>query len=190
MRALPALLAALLAGCASPGARFYTLSSAPLPAAWSSGLSVAVGPVSVPAAVDRPEIVVSVGPNRVRIEEYERWASPLQDELSRAVAENLAAILATPHVVQSPPTLAGDGAYRVAIEVQRFDSVPGESAALDALWTVRRPHDERTRSGRTTVRERASGSGYDALAAAHSRAVAQLGRDIAEALRAFERAAP
>jgi hypothetical protein len=38
-------------------------------------------------------------------------------------------------------------------------------------------------SGRTTLREPVQGEGYDALAAAHSRAIAGLSRDIAAAIR-------
>ena len=48
---LSCALAILAAGCASPPSRFYTLSATPAPAAPTSDLSVAVGAVSVPAAV-------------------------------------------------------------------------------------------------------------------------------------------
>ena len=62
--AMPCIVVILAAGCGStPGSRFYTLSAAPAPAGTSSDLSVAVGPVTVPAVVDRPQIVVSAGPN-------------------------------------------------------------------------------------------------------------------------------
>ena len=181
-------LAALVAGCAStPGSRFYTLSAATTPAATSSDLSVAVGPVTVPAAVDRPQIVVSTGPNQVRLDEFNRWASPLQNNISRVVAENLVAMLGTPRVTLSSQTLGTGADYRAAIEVQRFDSAPGEAATLDAVWTVSRTKDGQSQTGRTTVREAAAEKGYDALAAAHSRAVARLSRDIADAVRALDR---
>ncbi len=42
------------AGCASPRSSFYTLNPTAKPAAPASAASVAVGPVSVPAAIDRP----------------------------------------------------------------------------------------------------------------------------------------
>ena len=190
-RAIAGAFVIVLAACASPSSRFYTLSAASksAPAGPASHLSVAVGPVSIPAAVDRPEIVVSTGPNQVRLEEYDRWASPLQDDIARVVAANLVSMLGTPHVTQSPKSLAGAAAYRASIEVQQFESVPGETAALDAVWTVRRPADDKSRSGRTTVRESVQQTGYDALAAAHSRAIARLSQDIADAVRALAGAA-
>ena len=182
----PALALILLGGCASPNSRFYTLSSTATATAPPSELAVAVGPVSVPAAVDRAEIVVTTGPNQVHLDEFNRWASPLKDEVSRVVTENLVALLGTPRVTQSAQSLSGDVTYRVTIEVQRFDSAPGDSATLDALWTVRRPKDDKSLTGRTAAREPISGLGYEDIAAAHSRALARMSRDIANAVWALE----
>jgi len=182
-------LAVLGAGCGStPPARFYTLSAMSTPATTSSNLSIAVGPVSVPAVADRPQIVVSTGPNQVRLDEFNQWAAPLQNNISRALADNLMALLGTPRVSLFPQTLTVDVEYRVALEVQRFESALGEAATLDAVWSVRRTKDGKTETGRTTAREAVQEQGFDALAAAHSRAVARLSRDIADALRALERA--
>ena len=183
--------AVLAAGCGtSPPSRFYTLSPTATSAASPSALFVAVGPVSVPAVVDRPEFVVSMGPNELRIDDFNRWASPLQDNLSRAIAENLVAILGTPRVILFPQPLATDPEFRVAIEVRTFESVPGKSAAIDAVWTIRRAKDGKTQTGRTSTRENVADSSYEALAAAHSRAVARLSQDIADAVRTLDRAAP
>jgi len=185
------LVALFVVGCSStPPSRFYTLSAATTPAAPSSDLSVVVGPVSVPAEVDRPEIVVTTGPNQVRLEEFNRWASPLQNNIARAVAENLVALLGTPHVTLFPQTVSADASYRAAIEVQSFGSALGEAATLDAVWTVSRTKNGKSQTGRTTVREATQEQSYDALAAAHSRAIARLSQDIATAVRTLDRAGP
>jgi uncharacterized lipoprotein YmbA len=139
--------------------------------------------VSIPAVVDRPEIVVTVGNNEVWLDEFNRWASPLADSISLAVVENLTAVLATPRVALLAQTAAFDADFSVAIEVQRFESIPGGSALVDALWRVRRAKDGASASGRSTVRENVTDRGYDALAAAHSRAVARLSQDVADAIR-------
>jgi uncharacterized lipoprotein YmbA len=183
-------LTLLAAGCGStPPSRFYTLSAAPAassPAATASELSVAVGPVVVPAAVDRPQIVVTVSGNQVRLDELNRWASPLPNNIARVVAENLTVLLATPRVtlwLQTVSAIPVD--YRTAIEVQRFESAPGEAATIDAVWVVTRNADDRSRTGRTTAREAVPDGSYDAIAAAHSRALARLSRDIADGVRAL-----
>jgi len=177
-------LGTLAAGCgSSPPSRFYTLSGTATPPAASSSLSVAVGQVTIPAAVDRPQMVVSTSANQVELDEFNRWASPLGNNISRVVAVNLVALLGTPNVTLFPQMLAADADFRVAIEVQRFDSTPGEAAVLDAVWTVRRAKDAKADTGRTTVRETVQEKSIEALVAAHSRAMARLSQDIAAAVR-------
>jgi len=87
----------------------------------------------------------------------------------------------------SEQLLSADVDYRAAIEVQSFQSAPGEAALLDAVWSVRRAKDGKGETGRTTVRETVQEKGYDALAAAHSRALARLSRDIAAGVAALGR---
>jgi len=181
------LIVDFASGCASPPSRFYTLTAGTTAATTSSNLSVAVGPVSVPEVVDRPEIVLTTGPNQVRLDEFNRWASPLQNNISRTVAENLVLMLGTPRVTLFSQAFIADADYRVAIDVQRFESALGEAATLDAVWTVRRAKDGKAETGRTTVRETMQGNGYDVLAAAHSRAVARLSGEIADAVRTLDR---
>ena len=178
-----AALVAVVNACASTPSRFYTLD----PTAIANGspperTTVMIAPISVPAAVDQPQMVVQVAPNRVEMEEFNRWAAPLNDEIARAVAGDLAILLGTPDVTTTP--LADfSPAYWVTINVQRFDSVQGEAAVVEAVWAVRRTAGGKTQSGRTVAREAAQGNGFDALASAHSRAVAKLSGDIAGAIR-------
>jgi uncharacterized protein len=180
------ILASIGAGCASPRSDFYTLSRSAKATPETADYSVAVGPVSVPEIVDRPQIVMRTGANQVFIDEFHRWGSPLRDDIARVVAGNLAALLGTPQVSVFPHPTFSAAKYRAAIDVMAFDSTPGESAALDAVWGIRGPGDGAIRSGRTTVRETVSDAGYSALIAAHSRALEKLSGDIADAIRGLE----
>ncbi|MEO8674668.1 MAG: PqiC family protein [Casimicrobiaceae bacterium] len=189
-RAIAYIVVVFAAGCASSPSRFYTLSATAPPVASTSKVSVAVGPVTVPAAVDQPQIVVSTGANQVMFDEFNRWASPLQDNIARVVAENLVAALGTPRVTLFPQTLNSDAEFRVVIEVRNFDSTPGKSAALDAVWTVRRTKDGKSETGRTSAREPVQDPTYEALAAAHSRAVARMSQDIAETVKRLQEGTP
>jgi uncharacterized lipoprotein YmbA len=179
-------LAALVAGCGtSPPSRFYTLdSTAKTLSTASADYAVLVGPVTVPSVVDRPEFVVLVAPNRVEIDQFNRWAAPLAEGIARTVADDLATLLGTSEVATAP-FANFDADYRVTINVQRFESSPGQSVRLDAVWSVRRVADGQTRSGRSEAQEAATGEGFDALAAAHSRAVAKLSGEIATAIGAL-----
>jgi uncharacterized lipoprotein YmbA len=184
-------LAAVAVGCAStPPAHFYVLSASVAPVPTSTRIAVAVGPVSVPAVVDRPEIVISTGANEVQLDEFNRWAAPLRDNLARVIAENLVAILGTPRVTLFPQMPSADSDYRVAVEVQRFQSTLGNSATLDAVWIVRRAKDGKAQTGRTNVHETVRDDSYNALAAAHSQAVAHVSQNIADAILALEASEP
>lgn len=184
-----ALIAWAASGCGtSAPSRFYTLdSTARSSAAQSAHYGVMVGPVTVPLAVDRNQFVVQVAPNRVEIDEFNRWAAPLAEGIARAVVGDLAVLLGTPDVVVAP-FANFEPAYRVSINVQRFESVPGESALLDAVWAVRLLASGDTHSGRTVAREAVEGPSYDAIAAAHSRAIAVMAADIAKVIERAERA--
>jgi uncharacterized lipoprotein YmbA len=173
-----------LTACASAPSRFYTLAStATADGVAPASYGVLVGPVTVPASVDRPEMVVQVTPNRVDVDEFNRWAAPLDDGIARAVAGDLAALLGTPDVAVAPlPNF--NAAYRVTIDVQRFESVQEQHVQIDAVWAVQTTAGGQTRSGRTVARETVQGEGFDALAAAHSRALARMSEDIAATIRA------
>src|SRR5207247_10498405 len=91
-------------GCGpSATARFYTLNStATAQGAPATSYAVAVGPVSIPGAVDRPQSVVQVTQNRIVIEEFNRWAAPLDEGIARVVAGDLTVLLGTSQVTTVP----------------------------------------------------------------------------------------
>ena len=178
---LPLLL--LGAACSSNALRenYYTLSGpqSPAPAGTPASMSVFVGPVTVPEAVDRLAMVLRTSPNQVEISDAHLWAEPLKSAIPRALAETLMRELGTPNVRATRTGATLDVDYRVTVEVQRFDSSTQSGATLEALWSV--TGKGKSRTGRSTYTEPASDPA--GLAAAHSRAIERLGRDIAAAIR-------
>jgi len=178
-----------LPGCgSSPKETYYTLSAdavvnGAIPATGESAYSIAVGSITLPEVVDRPQFVLRAGPNEVTFVELHRWAGPLKSEIPRIVADNLATDLNVKRVTAYPQNAGENADYRVLIDIQRFDSTLGESVTIDALWTVKRTSDGALRTGRSTARESSSGGTYEAVVAAHSRALATISREIAEAIR-------
>lgn len=178
-----AIVAMFVDGCASAPSKFYTLNStAKVDGAPISNFAVAVGPVSIPAEVDRPQFTVQVAPNRVAIDEFNRWAEPLNGNIARVIAGDLSALLGTPKVV-AVPMANFDPAYRVSIDIQKFESIPGKSVQVEAVWVVRKSAGGIPISGRTAVTEPVTEEGFEVLAAAHSRAIAKLSGDIADAIK-------
>lgn len=172
----------LTAGCASTSPQLYTLSPMAKPVTERSIITITVGPVSLPAAVDRPQLVLSVASNQVTVDEFNRWASPLKSDIARVVAENLSLLLGSPYVSVFPQTVSLSPSYRVTIDVLRFESVPGETARLNAIWSVRSTADGKMQEGGTTLAEPVRGNTYAALIAAHSRMLGGLSGDIAASI--------
>jgi uncharacterized lipoprotein YmbA len=180
-----AAAALVLAACgATPKETFYTLSPppGPLPAATPGSPSVYVGPVSVPDAVDRTPMVLRTGPAQMQIDDLHRWAEPLKAGIPNALAQMLMRALGTPRVLAGRQASATPVDYRIAIDVQRFESSLTEGATLDAAWTIT-PARGAARSGRTLVQEALQSAGHAGLAEAHRRALEKLAADLAAAIR-------
>jgi uncharacterized lipoprotein YmbA len=185
-----AVAALLLAGCgSSPKPKFYTLSpQAPAmesaPAAAPTGRpSVGVASVTLPDAVDRPQLVTRAGANEVTIAEQHRWAGPLKDEVPRVLAENLSRLTGNPQVAAHPAAAAGLADYRVVTDFQRFEGAVGGEVVLEALWMVQTADGRIVTAGRSAAREPTGAGGYEALAAAYSRALARIAGFIAPAVK-------
>lgn len=188
------LAATLVAGCAGSGAsRFYQLqplaagSSNPHPAAAGRSTVVGVGPVSIPEYLDRPQIVTRTVGNELRLAEHHRWAESLEDNFARVLAENLSALLPGDYVVALPWPGAARLTYQVSVKVVQFDSSATGSVRLRADWSVL----EGNGSGKvlamrqSNIRLTADGNDYEALVAAQSRALAELSRQIAGAVKSL-----
>lgn len=184
------VVAQLLAGCAGTAPdRHYRLAlrgeapAAPAVAAAPGPLPVvAVGAVSVPELVDRPQFV-TLGPgSQVYLSEQHRWAEPLKLAIGRLVAERIGTTLGGALVSAYPAGTGAEVGYRVSLTVQRFDSEPGVAAHTAALWTVRRLNDGQLRSGRSALRTTPADASMDALADAHAQALARIADDIARSV--------
>jgi hypothetical protein len=191
----PALIIALLlsAGCANTKpSRFYTLS--PLAtsegetqgSAEGLGLAIGVGPVKLPEHLDRPQIVTRTSRNELRLAEFDRWAGSLQDDFSRVLAENLSILLSTGRVSLYPWRRSVPIDYQVVVDVNRFDGELGGNTWLIARWSVFGGRDKEVLFMRKSrIIEPSGAQGYRAMAAAQSRALANLSREIAKAIEAI-----
>lgn len=195
--ALAASAALLLGACAhTPDSHFFTLSGGASDAMGTTGAPGATGapllievlPVNIPGQVSRPQIVASTGTGDVKLEEYNRWASPLADEIGGALSQSLTQSLGAIDSYRTPHP-AGSTVYRITVNVQRFESVPGERATIDAVWSVVRSSDALTLTCRSTASETVA-AGYDNLTAGHRKALARVAADIAQGVRAEQGAMP
>jgi uncharacterized lipoprotein YmbA len=183
-----------LVGCgSSPPVQYYTLSAEALPdpsLVVKTDRHIAIGPVTLPDVVERPQLVMRTTANRVTLLEEHQWAEPLTSEIARVIADNLSRLLGTQLISIYPQSAADQAPYRVLVDVQQFESTLGSRILIDASWTVRHSDHGATslKMGRSSAEEPANGPSYEALPAAHSRALARISRDIAEAIRSMNTA--
>ncbi len=185
--------AALLAsaGCAqTPPTTFYILSSLPpaageSPATARGKLSLGIGPVTLPAYLDRPQVVSLASANRLQLAEFHKWAGPLQQDFSRVVAENLSILLATDRVFIMPQRRATPINYQVTFEINRFDADLDGTVSLVTRWNILGKEGRKLLATRKSSITEASASGNDkeAVVAAMSRALGGLSREVATALK-------
>lgn len=185
------LVVFLLHGCGiSEPIRYYQLSSLPvsdnqLAAEGGSGkTTIGIGPVDIPAYVDRLQLVTLSAPNVVDLAEYDRWAEPVQTDVKRVLVENLSQLLAGEQaaVIFWDEGLPLD--YQVRIEVTRFDFERRGDAILSARWTIV-GKDEREALVLKTSRftQAAQPDDFALMVGAMSRNLESLSQEIVSALK-------
>ena len=182
-----------LAGCASSApTRFYVLS--PLPGAKAESqtlkdegcIAIGIGPVELPAYLDRPQIVTRVSENELNLAEFDKWAEPLKENFSRVLVENLSTLLCADAISIFPWKGPTPIDYQVEVTVIRMDGNVGGNASLVARWVIFRENDRKMLLTRQSSFSRPlSSQGYKALVSAQSRAIADLSREIAEAIKEY-----
>ena len=178
----------LLAACSSPAPpRYHSLLPAQTQLRAAAGNSTAAWqllPVSIPTQVDQPQFVVRRADDTFAVLEQERWIAPLADEIRAALGEHLAATLGAPGAAAAP----GRKDWRIALDVQRFDSSPGRST-LVAQWTLLAGSGTPALRCRS-VHEQNVGAAAPALAAGHRQVLQQLGAAIAGTVAALDAGRP
>jgi uncharacterized lipoprotein YmbA len=143
-----------------------------------------VGPVAVPEYLNRTQIVTRTGENQLELAEFDRWAEPLQKNLSRVLVLNLSTLLSTDRVALHPWNRSTPMDYQVIVDVARFEAGTDRTTSLLARWSI---VDGASREAllvrKSSFREPIADGGYEATVASMSRAVAALSREIAGAVR-------
>ena len=170
MPKLPVLLMAAvlptLWACSSAPIRYHTLL--PAQPGTPAGRDIRVQSVSVPPQVDRSQFVVRQGQSGLAILETEWWGATLNDEFRNALEDQLG----------SPKVGSGDVLLRV--DVQRFDSIPGRYALLDANWRLQWVDSGKWLSCRSSIQNAADNS-IDSLVLAHQNNLHTLAQQVAQA---------
>jgi uncharacterized lipoprotein YmbA len=182
----------LLTGCLGlqQPSRFYVLSALPSAETTSSvvpneqGPAIGLGPLTFPKYLDRPQIVTRTSPYELRFAEFDRWAEPLEANFSRALAENLSWQIPTDRINLFPWPRITPIEYQVTVDITEFYGQTEGQSSLVAQWSIFKGEgQEALLSRKSRFRAPAGTQDYGTMVAAMSQTVADLGREIAGALR-------
>jgi uncharacterized protein len=178
-----------LGACTSTPSRFYLLN----PLAPADGISAAskaergpvigLGPISLPKYLDQPQIVSRASRHQLVLGDFDRWAEPLQENVSRVLAENLSLLIPTDHLLvqEWPRSVTLD--YQVRVDVRHFDGWLGGESALIARWSILDPTARELLSRTSYLNAPTGGRDYEAMVVTMNQLLETLSRDIATAIQ-------
>lgn len=190
---LTAVVATLLLGPGGCGrsqpTRFYLLASLQYTGKATRGsrvdgaANIGVAEVTIPAYLDRSQLVTRTEQNRLAVADFDLWAGALQEQITRVLAENLSGILASQRVFPYPWPAASMVKYQVVVNIVRFEGSSEGKVSLKAHWAVLDESDKVIVTRDSNITEQADGTDYTSVVGAQSRALAKLSREIAAAFK-------
>lgn len=178
----------LLMGCFRAGAQdqFYMLQpikeSQSLPAGASKGPLVGLGPIKVPAYLDRPQIVTAASDLEYRLAENQRWAERLDESIARVSQENLEALIPSDRIVMHPWSRDIKPDVQVGVQIQEFHLDSSGHARLVALWTLKSAKGDTT-NHHFSCSIAVPPSDFGQIVAAEGDCLARLNREMAQGIR-------
>jgi uncharacterized protein len=183
-----------ICGCASKPPNYYVLhslqSEAPgvKMATSENDLTIGVGPIKIAEYLDRPQMATRSTPDSLQFAEFDKWAEPLEKNLTRVLAENLSILLSTDRVVVFPWAGSMHPLYQVTVDVAQLEYAPDGKAVLVAGWNVLGNNGKKLLAiKRSRFVVPVESTGFAAIASAQSRAVGDMSREIASCIESLPR---
>jgi uncharacterized lipoprotein YmbA len=174
----------LLAACASPPPVHYWSLAAPVTAVPATCASnIQIGPVIVPDAYDRPDVVVTHGAHEITWSGNDQWEAPLPKVLGGRLATSLRQELGTGQVYTWPSMLAEAPDFTVQVQIQQIRATLGGPVSFDAIWAVKTAKGS-TRNNAALFDQGATGADYAGVVDAVGLDTDMLGAAIARDIRA------
>lgn len=153
----------------------------------SNPMTIGIRPVILPGTINRTQMVIRDGAYRLSISSLHRWADYPDRLVQRLLAENLQLLMPDAHIVNTPWPAGLKPDFSIAFDFLELIGTDDEKMHLNVEWRIVSA-DPRAADQyhRTTLVEPMDGSGYDGLAAAHSRVLEALCREVARRLRALQ----
>jgi len=183
----------LLTGCAgnTRPSSFYMLRSlaepekrAPEPTG-QGDLSLLLGPITLPVYLDRKQVVTLAGKHELVVDEFTRWAEPLQDNFYRVLVEDLSLLLNTPRVYAYDRRGSPPADFQIIMDVTRFESVAQGDAHLTVFWTIIQRESKKPIAKKSVFRAAAPSQDVVGVIEAQNETLTALSREIAGLIRSL-----
>jgi uncharacterized protein len=196
-------VALLLHGCTSAPTRFHTL--APMPPAMASAAgesggiscsstktpsperlnSILLEHATIPAEVDRMQLVLHESSTRLTIREADRWAAPLRDQIPNVLVVDLRHVLPAASISNDPRVLGSATPLRLNVDIEELSALAGQAVTVRARWEwkVTSAAQDTSQVGEYTSRQPVPDARLDGVVLAWSRGLADVSSAIAASLR-------
>ncbi|MEM5436013.1 PqiC family protein [Paraburkholderia diazotrophica] len=179
------LVGSALAGCGhSMPTRYVSLSAAPTsaPLATHGIPPVQLTAVHIPDVLDRLEVVTQISPNRLSINDGDRWGAPLAQMMRRTLAQDLTTRLPAGSFVL-PDAPAPPDTRTLVVTVLDSEANANGTLTMQAGWTLLSGHPPGVILARqATLTSEMTNRDAPAQAAALSRILGELADRIAESI--------
>jgi uncharacterized lipoprotein YmbA len=152
-------------------------------AAVGSDITLGLGPIRLPAYLDRHEIATRLSPTQVTYSTTDRWAEPLNSNISRVLMQNLSELLGTDRIVMYPWSNAAKVDYQIRIDVLSFEATTAGEARLTAHYGILQGATRQPVAVHDVAFSHPTGTDTAAAITALSQTLGDLSQDIAATVR-------
>ena len=142
--------------------------------------TIGVGPVVLAKYLNQPQIVTRRNLNHVNVDEFNRWAEPLDDNFARVLGKNLQKMMPSDDIVIYPWERSESLNYQVKVEVYRFDATTNGRVICDLRYEIIKTDTKERILSKSKTYTAYLGKKYSYTQLAHSmsRLITHLARDL------------
>ncbi len=143
-------------------------------------ITIGIGTIEFSEYLKRPEIVSFKGSNELNVDQFNRWAEPLEKNFERVLIENLSRLIPTDRINIFPWQEEEPNSFQIIILVNEFGMRSDSSVVLDARWSVSKKFKrDFLMTQRSFYTENAAGVSIEGKVALLSDLIGKFSRDIA-----------
>jgi uncharacterized lipoprotein YmbA len=172
----------------TPSVTYYTLRSIPVLASQTAAtepsvVTIGIQPIELPGYLNRTHMTTRSSVHKLTISSVHRWADYPDRLVQQVIGENLIVLMPQARVVNPPWPVGLNPDISLTVQFTELIRTPENDVLLGAGWIISgKTGPAGMQSHRVVLTEPADGSGYDDLAAAHSRVLERLCRSVATTL--------